>query len=102
MNALQYWIIDGFIKDPSGGESQYVVAAGDESDDESGDEAWLERHRRARRDDEDSDVEVVETEPLKEANPTTVPIRRNSGREYDPSTDGAPGSSRDGRKERTA
>jgi hypothetical protein len=102
MNALQYWIIDGFIKDPSGGESHYAVAASDESDDESGDETWLERHRRRRRDgdaDSDIDAEAVATEPLKEANPTAIPVRRGSrngadkGREYDPRFDGAAGSS---------
>lgn len=103
MNALQYWIIDGFIKDPSGGEAQYAVADSDESDDESGDETWLERHRRRRRDEDlesDIDAEAVATEPLKEANPTAVPVRRGSsrtggdkGREYDPRFDGAEGSS---------
>jgi hypothetical protein len=95
MNALQYWIIDGFIKDPASGDGHYTVAAGDESDDED-DEAWLDRHRRNRQDD-DSDAEAAETEPLKEANPTAVPVRRE--REYDPQRDGAQGSSRDGHKE---
>ncbi|KAF2687988.1 hypothetical protein K458DRAFT_360883 [Lentithecium fluviatile CBS 122367] len=103
MNALQYWIIDGFIKDPASEDSHYVVAAGEESDDESGDEAWLDRHRRARRedDDDDSDVDSRETEPLKEANPLPVPARevRGKGKEYDPEFDGAQhqeGSSRRG------
>lgn len=96
MNAMQYWIIDGFIKDPAGGESQYTVAAGDEDDDEeSDDEAWLERHRRDRRDSEDSDMETAES-TLKEPNPTTIPVRR----EYDPYIEGA-GSSRAGRKDRS-
>lgn len=100
MNALQYWIIDGFIKDPSGGErSDYVGVGGGESDEE--DEEWLDRHRRSRRDDDDegSDIDAAETEPLKEANPTTIPVRSNSGkgRDYDPERDGA-GSSRDGRE----
>ncbi|KAF2795346.1 hypothetical protein K505DRAFT_324126 [Melanomma pulvis-pyrius CBS 109.77] len=105
MNALQYWIIDGFIKDPAGGETHYTVAAGDESDDEhSDDDAWLERHRRSRgQDDVDSDIEAAETEPLKEANPLPLPMRSNSGkgRDYDPEVDGAHGSSsRDSNKER--
>jgi hypothetical protein len=105
MNALQYWIIDGFIKDPASEESDYVVAAGDDTDDE-GDDEWLENHRRTRR-DEDSDSDVAETELLKEANPTAMPVRDKSGkgRDYDPEHDGAQaqgGSSRDGRKERTA
>lgn len=102
MNALQYWIIDGFIKDPASDDSHYVVAAGEESDDESGDEAWLDRHRRSRRDDDDdSDIDSAEAAPLKEANPLPVPIRSNSGKgkEYDPEYDGAQqrgGSSRGG------
>lgn len=105
MNALQYWIIDGFIKDPAGGETHYTVAAGNESDDEdSDDDAWLERHRRSRgQDDMDSDVEAAETEPLKEANPLPLPMRSNSGKakDYDPEVDGAHGSSsRDSNKER--
>lgn len=112
MNAMQYWIIDGFIKDPSSSESHYAIAAGEESDDEDDedDDAWLDRQRRSRLsgDSLDSDMEAAESEPLKEANPTAVPIRRgNSGtatnkpREYDPETDGdaRAGSSRDGVKE---
>ncbi|KAF1963503.1 hypothetical protein CC80DRAFT_587901 [Byssothecium circinans] len=100
MNALQYWIIDGFIKDPASEESHYVVAAGDDSDDE-GDEEWLDQHRRARRSvDGDSEVEITESAPLKEANPTPLPVLNHSGkgREYDPEQDGA-GSSREGRKD---
>ena len=95
MNALQYWIIDGFIKDPAGGEGHYTVAAGEETDEESDDE-WLERRRQRRDEDEDS-VEDARADTLKEANPTAVPVR---SREYDPHLGGA-GSSREGRKERS-
>ncbi|KAF2012268.1 hypothetical protein BU24DRAFT_397253 [Aaosphaeria arxii CBS 175.79] len=99
MNAIQYWIIDGFIKDPAGNDSHYASVESDESDNESDDDAWLERHRRSR-DGGDSDTERVESAPLKEANPTPVPIRKDSGkdRDYDPDTDGAQGSSRAGLK----
>ncbi|KAF1973414.1 hypothetical protein BU23DRAFT_533609 [Bimuria novae-zelandiae CBS 107.79] len=96
MNALQYWIIDGFIKDPAGGEGQYTMAAGEESDDESDDE-WLGRRRQGRDDEVDREVEEAGITPLKEANPTVVSVR---GREYDPHLGGA-GTSRDGRKERS-
>lgn len=102
MNALQYWIIDGFIKDKMAEpESSYMRAAGDESDGEDddegvvGDDAWLERHRRERRagghGDEDSDDDAGADEVLDEVNPTPVPVRHKSGkaREYDPGTDGA-------------
>ncbi|KAF1848569.1 FK506-binding protein-like protein 2 precursor [Cucurbitaria berberidis CBS 394.84] len=96
MNALQYWIIDNFIKDPGhgDGEGRYAVAAGEDSDDETDDE-WLERQRRRREagvdGDGDSDIEAAATEPLKEANPTAIPVRTNSVKdgEYDPATDGA-------------
>ncbi|KAK7179528.1 hypothetical protein DPSP01_011963 [Paraphaeosphaeria sporulosa] len=94
MNAMQYWIIDGFIKDPAGNDTNYEAAAGEETDDESDDE-WLER-RRQRGVDDDSDLEDTEAGPLKEANPTVVPVR---SREYDPHIEA--GSSRDGRKERS-
>lgn len=103
MNALQYWIIDGFIKDPANEEGHYVVAAGDDTDDETDDEAWLEQHRRARRASDESEIGSSDTDPLKEANPTAIPVRRESGkdREYDPEFDGVRGSSsRDGHKAR--
>lgn len=90
MNALQYWIIDGFIKDPSGGETHYQQAAGDESDEDSDDDAWLDRHRRSREQDDD-DTEAGVSGPLKEANPTAVPVR--NAKDYDPEIDGAQGSS---------
>ncbi|KAH7118933.1 FK506-binding protein-like protein 2 precursor [Dendryphion nanum] len=107
MNAMQYWIIDGFIKEPTSVEGRYSVAAGEESDEEDeDDDAWLERQRRGRMsgDSERSENERDrdEVEPLKEANPTAVPVRRGSarGREYDPEMDGVrEGSSRDGVRE---
>jgi len=102
MNALQYWIIDNFIKDPehgsgSGSEGRYGVVGEDDSEDED-DEEWLERQRRRREagiDGEDSDIEAAEVDPLKEANPTMVPSRSKSlkaGSDYDPAVDGASGS----------
>ena len=94
MNGLQYWIIDNFIKDPEhGGEGGYEGVGGE--DDESDDE-WLERQQRRREqgvDEEDVDAEVAASKPLKEANPTAVPVRED----YDPETDGA-GNSREGSK----
>ncbi|KAI8938860.1 hypothetical protein NX059_004721 [Plenodomus lindquistii] len=95
MNAIQYWIIDGFIKDQDRGDGQYVVAAADDSEDDE-DEEWLERQRRRREagldGDEESDIDIEVTEPaaLKEANPTIMPVRSNhrKGTEYDPATDG--------------
>jgi hypothetical protein len=88
MNALQYWIIDNFIKDPEhGGEGGYE-GVGDEDEEESDDE-WLERQQRRREqgiDEDDDDVEAVASKPLKEANPTPVPTRSD---DYDPETDGA-------------
>lgn len=105
MNALQYWIIDNFIKDEDHSNGRYVVAAGEDSDDDT-DEEWLERQSR-RRDvgidgDADSDVEATADGPLKEANPTAMPVRSNGGKagEYDPVIDGA-GSSRAANKSRT-
>lgn len=85
MNALQYWIIDNFIKDPEhGGEGGYE-GVGEEDEEESDDE-WLERQQRRREQGIDEEDEAVVTGPrLKEANPTAVPLRED----YDPDTDGA-------------
>ncbi|KAF2747029.1 hypothetical protein M011DRAFT_383179, partial [Sporormia fimetaria CBS 119925] len=77
MNALQYWIIDGFIKDRENGErgEGYVGVQGEdeEGEEERGDEGWLERHRRRRREERESVEGDEEREPLREANPTVVP-----------------------------
>lgn len=97
MNALQYWIVDGFIKDPAGGEQGYHGVGGDEDDED--DEEWLERQQRRREagiDGEESDVDDGETRGLKEANPTVLPSRS----QYDPVVDGE-GSSREPSKTRT-
>ncbi|KAH6644172.1 FK506-binding protein 2 precursor [Boeremia exigua] len=87
MNALQYWIVDGFIKDPAGAEAGYEGVGDEDRDDEDdeADEAWLERRRR----EVGIDGDEVEG-PLKEANPTGVPVRR----QYDPAVDGEASKSR--------
>jgi hypothetical protein len=87
MNAIQYWIIDGFIKDKSGsseGGARYEGVASD--DGEESDDDWLERRRRSGERDSGDEADDV----LKEANPTAVPVRSNSGkgRQYDPHVDG--------------
>ncbi|KAF1838208.1 hypothetical protein BDW02DRAFT_565246 [Decorospora gaudefroyi] len=99
MNAVQYWIIDNFIKDPvHGGGAADDVGYGRVGDSEDGeDEAWLQRQRRRRESgDTDSDGDEAdgeEEEPVKEANPKL-------GAEYDPDVDGA-GGSRSPKKART-
>jgi hypothetical protein len=70
MNALQYWIIDGFIKDPA---QQEEVS-------HNGDNEEGEEHEGliggGRRDSED------ESQPrLKEANPTPLPVEYDSEEE---------------------
>ncbi len=86
MNAIQYWIVDGFIKDPAHGESHYEGVGDDDSDED--DDEWLERQRRRREagidGDEDSDIEDGGDKILKEANPTVIPSRK----QYDPAVDG--------------
>lgn len=76
MNALQYWIIDSFIKDPAGGSG----GAWDGHEQIPQDED--EDHRQGRREPnneeeehdnlEEEDVKRV-TRTLKEANPTPAP-----------------------------
>ena len=98
MNALQYWSVDGFIKDPAGAEAGYEGVREEDEEDEGGDEEWLERQRRRREAgiDEESEDEAGESRGLKEANPTPLPGRR----QYDPAVDGE-GSSREASKSRT-
>lgn len=99
MNAMQYWIIDSFIKDDKRvahaeddgdgeghgeavgrGSEDEAFAVDDDSEDESDEEAGLVKKKG------------LERESLKEANPTAVPIRQ----EYDPDRDGAGSSGSDG------
>ncbi|USP74868.1 hypothetical protein yc1106_02142 [Curvularia clavata] len=92
MNALQYWIIDNFIKDPeagSGDSARYGVVREEDSedeDDEDGEDAeWRERQRRRELgiDGEESDVEAA-----KEAR---VRAAAAKAEEYDPALHGASG-----------
>lgn len=52
MNAAQYYIIDGFIKDPAGGEEYAAVANDDDDDDDEADRgAGADARRGAGYDD---------------------------------------------------
>jgi hypothetical protein len=102
MNAMQYYIIDSFIKNRNGAEGgagddgdgdagdrgeHRPLRQRDDDDDDSDDDDIMEdsrrRLRRNRRDrpfavgdddeDDDAEIEVVKASPLKEANPTAVP-----------------------------
>lgn len=93
MNALQYWIVDGFIKDPAGQEGGYQGVGEHDEEDEDDDE-WLERQRRRREAgiDEESDDEA--------GNGKLSPGATGARKQYDPMVDGE-GSSREGSKSRT-
>lgn len=90
MNGLQYYIIDGFIKDPAHGHQEYE-AAPSEDEDEDGERRALRRSSdtsltvspRASADVEARQKSggVTTEEALKEANPTPVP-------DYNTETDG--------------
>jgi hypothetical protein len=88
MNALQYWIIDNFIKETVEADHRYEGVGGDAEDEDESDEEWLERQQLRREqgidgDDDEVDAQAVAGKPgLKEANPTAVP-------NYDPEVDGA-------------
>lgn len=99
MNAMQYYIIDSFIKDPAGDDSHSQLRSGDGSEEEE-----ERRHLRQSLDDDSDDDDdytlgrdsieprkrpsSISTQDvaLKEANPTPVP-------QYDDSTIGASSSS---------
>jgi hypothetical protein len=88
MNALQYWIIDNFIKETVDADHRYEGVGEDAEDENESDEEWLERQQLRREqgidgDDDEVDAQAVAGKPgLKEANPTVVP-------NYDPEVDGA-------------
>jgi hypothetical protein len=88
MNALQYWIIDNFIKETVDADHRYEGVGEDAEDENESDEEWLERQQLRREqgidgDDDEVDAQAVAGKPgLKEANPTAVP-------NYDPEVDGA-------------
>jgi hypothetical protein len=88
MNALQYWIIDNFIKETVDADHRYEGVGEDAEDEDESDEEWLERQQLRREqgidgDDDEVDAQAVAGKPgLKEANPTAVP-------NYDPEVDGA-------------
>ncbi|KAK7533038.1 FK506-binding protein 2 precursor [Phyllosticta citribraziliensis] len=83
MNAIQYYIIDSFIKDTSGGDAHYeAVGPSDEDDerrrlqrdsfdDDSEDETY--EHARGSRDRRKQLSRASTHEVLKEANPLPVP-----------------------------
>ncbi|KAF2455237.1 Vaculolar membrane protein-domain-containing protein [Lineolata rhizophorae] len=89
MNALQYYIIDSFIKDPAGGAHEMIP------DGEGDEHAHLTRGRQSDSDGESSDEEVEIEDygkdaggiqasgPLEEANPTPLPARSGGGSNTD-------------------
>jgi hypothetical protein len=87
MNALQYYIIDSFIKDSSSGG--YEQAPDDEDDDEQ--EGLISGRRDS--DDGSSEGAVVRNRSIspnartKEANPTAVPIEYGESAEESSSLD---------------
>ncbi|EUC32615.1 hypothetical protein COCCADRAFT_98309 [Bipolaris zeicola 26-R-13] len=92
MNALQYWIIDNFIKDPeasAGEDARYGVVREEEeeSDSEEEGEDWERQRRR--------EVGIDEVESAdEEAKEARVRAARVRGEEYDPEIHGASGSAK--------
>ncbi|KAF2147096.1 uncharacterized protein K452DRAFT_217792 [Aplosporella prunicola CBS 121167] len=95
MNAVQYYIIDSFIKDPAGGSGHGPIPSGEPS----AEDEERQRLRRGSLDEDEDDEDFtpggnnIDTRAkssghgaLKEANPLPMP-------EYDPEVDGASSSS---------
>lgn len=94
MNAIQYYIVDGIIKDRDQPENQGFerVAQEDSQDGDSGRERGSVDSIDGERDpDEAKKGTVTTTETLEEANPTTLPA-------YDNERDGEASSSKSKRK----
>lgn len=91
MNAMQYYIVDSFIKDPAHGDyepagSEYHHDDGDDRDGEPTERAMLRRSEDSFAIDSvgegsplvgdfDHEADSQSKEPLAEANPTPVPMR---------------------------
>jgi hypothetical protein len=103
MNALQYWIIDNFIKDPEAGSGEgtrYGVVREEDSDDDDdeGDDdeeggEWRERQRRRELGIDDEDIDS-ETEAAKLGKEARVGAAVAKTEEYDPALHGASGSTK--------
>ena len=97
MNALQYYIIDGFIKDQHPDDHEQVPSDGGDNDEDN------EERRRLRRSREsdgvvDDDEEVIKASDADDKEPTTDRISRLKVDEYNPSTDGERTGSSGGRR----
>ncbi|EUC42591.1 hypothetical protein COCMIDRAFT_103136 [Bipolaris oryzae ATCC 44560] len=93
MNALQYWIIDNFIKDPEaadGENARYGVVRDEDEESDSEDETgdWDRQRRREAGIDDEAESEAEEA---KEARVRAARVR---GEEYDPEIHGASGSAK--------
>lgn len=87
MNALQYYIIDGFIKNQQPDDHEQVPSDGGDHDDEN------EERRRLRSsaesdDDEDEGEHVIKASDVNDKESATDRVSRLKVDEYDPSTDG--------------
>ena len=87
MNALQYYIIDGFIKDQHPDDHEQVPSDGGDNDEDNEERRRL---RRSREDDDvvDDDEQVIKASDVDDKEPTTDRISRLKVDEYNPSTDG--------------
>jgi hypothetical protein len=72
MNGVQYYIIDGFIKDKSGGHGE------DEGEDEEGENEGLINGTRRDSEEDGEERGVIREGGLKEANLTPVPVEYDS------------------------
>ena len=97
MNAMQYYIIDGFIKDQKPLEHE-PVPSDDDGEDNENDEHRPIRRRSGEREHGDSLDEIDEIDGIKDAaeakvseDHTTIPERQEDPKgldDYDPSLDG--------------
>ena len=87
MNALQYYIIDSFIKNQQPDDHEQVPSDGGDNDADNEERRRLRRSGESDREDEE-DEQVNKASEVDDKEPTTDRISRLKIDEYNPSTDG--------------
>lgn len=91
MNALQYYIIDGFIKNKEPGEGHHAIPTEDEDDGEDGASRSLRNAWDASFDSDDEEETLkkpVRAKAEKNVKTSSKPRRPEELDEYDPDQDG--------------
>ena len=93
MNALQYYIIDGFIKNQQPDDHEQVPSDPGEDDQDNEERRRLRRSVDDHQDEGEDDDELIKSNGISDKQPATdgvtrQKLERSKMNEYDPSADG--------------